>query len=162
MGAFVAGPPFQAVVVGDSDDEFVIYAAMLLEGEGITFSCCDDVYSTVAKLAKEANEIVLIIGRLSELNKEQGRFFHIAVEKGCYCCCLAEAKSTWRQQLPVVGEMGASIINRPAELKDVVAELLANGWICSAGKKQEKRTPSFNRNDFAPTRAELDALLRFK
>jgi hypothetical protein len=162
MATFVAGSHLQAVVVGDSDDEFVIYAATLLKGEGITFSCCDDVYLTVAELAKNANENVLIISRLSELSKEQGRFFHIAGEKGCHCCCLAEVNSTCRQQFPVVVETGASIINRPAELKEVVAELLANGWICSTEKKQKKGASAFNKNDFLTTKAELEALLRFR
>jgi len=162
MPTFVAGSHIQAVVVGDSNDEFVIYAATLLEDEGIAFFRCDDVYSTVAELAKNTNENVLIIGRLSELSKEQGRFFHIAGEKGCRCCCLAEANSTHRQQLPVVVEMGASIINRPAELKEVVAELPANGWICSTEKNQKKGASVFNKNDFLTTKAELEALLRFK
>ncbi|MHC4359397.1 MAG: hypothetical protein ACYSYU_11065 [Planctomycetota bacterium] len=162
MSAFVAGSHLQAIVVGDSDDEFVIYATTLLDDEGIAFSCCDDVYSTVAELAKDTNKNVLIIGRLSELNKEQGRFFHIAGEKGCHCCYLAEANSTRRQQLPVVVETGASIINRPAELKNVVTELLANGWICSTEKKQKKGASAFNKNDFLTTKAELDALLEFR
>ncbi len=152
--------PLQVIVVGSSADQFVRHTTNLLGDSGIEFVLCDDVYSAVGELAKTESRNVLVIGRLGQLSKEQGRLFHMACENGYTCCCLADADLVRkRKQIFTAIETGAFVINEPAEIGQVVTKLLAGGADCPPGKKANDRATAPIKAEFLTTKAELDALL---
>lgn len=148
-----------AIVVGDSADEFVRYTVNLLGGCGIEFVHCEDVYSAVVKSAGEESKNTLVVGRFEELNREQGRFFHKANERGFVCCCLANGDFVRRQkQILAAIITGAFIVNEPSEVEGIVTDMLSGEPACPCGKRKDKKS-AFNRDKFLATEAELEALL---
>ena len=152
--------PLQVIVVGSSADEFVRHTMDLLGDYGLEFVLRDDVYSAVGELAKSESRNVLVIGRLGQLSREQGRLFHMARENGYTCCCLADADLVRkRKQIFAAIETGAFVINEPAKIREVVTKLLAGSGNCSPGKKANDRATIPIKAEFLTTKAELDALL---
>jgi hypothetical protein len=152
--------PLQVIVVGSSADQFVRHTTNLLGDCGLEFILCDDVYSAVGELAKSESRNVLVIGRLGQLSKEQGRLFHMACENGYACCCLADADLVRKQkQILTAIETGAFIIHEPAEIREVVTKLLAGSGDCSPGNKGNDKATATIKAEFLTTKAELDALL---
>ncbi len=150
----------QVIVVGNSADEFVRHTINLLGDCGVEFVLCNDVYSAVGELAKSESRNVLVIGRLGQLSREQGRLFHMACENGYACCCLADADLVRkRKQIFAAIETGAFVINEPAKIREVVTKLLTGSGNCSPGKKGNDRTAVPIKAEFLTTKAELDALL---
>jgi len=159
MKEFGSNNPANAIIVGDSADEFVRYTTNLLGGYGIEFVHCEDVYSAVVKSASGKRENTLVVGRFEELSREQGRFFHKASERGFVCCCLANGDFIRRRkQILAAVRTGAFIVNEPSEVESVVTDILSGEPACSSGKRKEKRS-ALNREEFLPTEAELEALL---
>lgn len=152
--------PLQVIVVGSSADQFVLHTTNLLGDCGLEFVLCDDVYSAVGELAKSESRNVLVIGRLGQLCKEQGRLFHMACENGYACCCLADADLVRkRKQIFAAIETGAFVINEPEKIREVVTKLLAGSGNGSPEKKANERTTIPIKTEFLTTKAELDALL---
>lgn len=148
------------ILIGGLADEFVSQTMNLLERLGIEFVLCDNVYSAVGDLAKRESRNVLIIGRIGLLSKEQGRFFHIARVKGYRCCCLADRDLVGRQKLILQAiESGAYMIDKPAEVEEVLMKVLTGDKVYSSGEKENRRASGFLKNEFLTTKAELDALL---
>ena len=143
-----------AIVVGSSTDEFIYYTLKVLSNYEVDFVVCENVYPAVGHLARNTGRNVLVIGRFGQLNREKGRFFHIAGEKGSLCCCLAEACSAQNQK--AAAGTGIFFINEAAEIKGVVEKLLAKSLSCSP---ENNRTSFSVKKDFPVTKAELDALL---
>jgi hypothetical protein len=152
--------PLQVIVVGSSADEFISHTMRVLGNHSVEFVLCDDVYSAVGELARSESRNTLVIGRLGQLSREQGRLFHMACENGYTCCCLADADLVRkRKQILTAIETGAFVINEPAEIGQVVTKLLAGGADCSLGKKAKDQATACIRTEFLTTKAELDALL---
>jgi len=152
--------PLLVILVGGLKDGFVRRAKNTLERLGVEFVLCDNVYSAVGDLAKIESTNVLIIGRLGLLSKEQGRFFHMARVKGYRCCCLADKDLVYNQKLILKAiESGAYLIDKPAEIEEVLMKLLAGGDIRSSAEKENRRASGFRKDEFRTTKAELDALL---
>lgn len=157
MGGLGDNRLFRGMVVGDLDDRFVRYAANLLCEFGVDCLECDDVYSAVAELSKtEELSDVLVIGRFEQLSREDGRFFEIVAQKGFKCCYLTDEVHKqkkicqWRHgDVFVVGEYH--------ELDAILTKLISRNW--SSSKVRGDNGPNFNREEFAATKAELDALL---
>jgi hypothetical protein len=150
----------QLMFVGGSTDELIGHATNLFNQHDVDFICCDDVYSAVGELAKSKRPNVLIAGRIGQLSKEQGRFFHIVREKGYRCCCLVDRNMIRPKELVLTAiETGAFVINEPAEIEDVVMKLLSGNGEYAPGKKGGRRRTHFFKDEFLTTRAELDALL---
>jgi hypothetical protein len=148
------------ILIGALEDEFVRHTMNLLERLGVEFVLFDNVYSAVGDLAKRESRNVLIIGRIGLLSEEQGRFFHIARAKGYRCCCLADRDLVGRQKLILQAiESGAYLIEKPAEIEEVLMKVLAGGKVCSSGEKENRRASGFLKDEFRTTKAELDALL---
>ena len=148
------------ILVGALEDEFVRQMMNLLERLGVEFVLCDNVYSAVGDLAKRESRDVLIIGRIGLLSKEQGRLFHIARVKGYRCCCLVDRDLVCRQKLILKAiESGAYLIEKPAEIEEVLMKFLADIKVCSSGEKENRRASGFRKDEFRTTKAELDALL---
>jgi hypothetical protein len=151
--------PLLVMLVGGLADGFVRQAKIMLERLGFEFVRCDNVYLAIADLAKIENRKVLVIGRIALLGKEQGRFFHIARTKGYRICCFADRDLLRRQKLILNAiESGAYVINKIAEIEEILTTLLADGNLCSSGKKENRRASGFLKNEFITTKAELDAL----
>ena len=152
--------PLHVIVVGGLADEFVRQAMNLLDRGGVEYVLCSDVYSAVGDLAKSQRRDVLVIGRAGQLSKEQGRFFHIAREKGYKCCCLADRDLVRKRKLILTAiESGAFVIDKPSEIEEVLMKLMAGGRVCSSGEKENNRASGFLKDEFLTTKAELDALL---
>ena len=152
--------PLLVVLVGGLKDEFVRLTKNIIERLGIEFLLCDSVYSAVGDLVKIESPNVLIIGRLELLSKEQGRFFHIARINGYRCCCLADRDLVARQKLILKAiESGACLIDKPAEIEQVLMRFRAGGDIRSSAEKENRRASGFLKDEFRTTKDELDALL---
>lgn len=151
---------WQVIVVGDLADELVHHTTDLLDKYGVEYALCDEVYSAIGELAKSKGPNVLVVGRFGQLSKEQGRFFHIANEKGYRCCCLVDKELVRNQkQILTALESGAFIINKPAEIEEVVVKLLAGNRDYPSKKNVNCKAPNFIKEEFLTTKAELDALL---
>jgi len=156
MANFNFSMQMQAIVVGNSNDEFVRHTTNVLGNYELEFSVCPDVYQAVSRLAK-TNGNVLIVGRVEQLSRENGRFFRIAGKKKARCCCLTETNSA-RQYLRSLSMIGtdAFVINEPAEIEDVLARLLQTRDPSVATSSDKPR--AMNR-DIWLTSEELGALL---
>lgn len=146
----------QAIVVGNLSDEFIRHTTNVLGNYELEFSVCPDVYQAVSRLAKTSGN-VLIVGRIEQLSRENGRFFRIASKKKAWCCCLTETNSA-RQYLRSLSMIGtdAFVINEPAEIEDVLARLLQSRDTSVAASSDKPR--AMNR-DIRLTNEELGALL---
>ena len=143
----------QAIVIGNSTDEFVRYAIDLLNNYSIEYSQCEDIYSAVGRLAKDSQNNVLVIGCCEQLSREQGQFFRKANENGWLCCCLANRNLTHRQA-PTAEQTAVLVIEEACEIKGILEKALTNNV-----KKGQKLSAEFIKDEFLTTRAELDALL---
>lgn len=180
----------EVVVVGGSSDEFVQCVMNLLGGCGVEHILCEDVYSAVGKMAvgkmavgRASNGVV--IGRLGQLSREDGRFFHIAHRNGLACCCLADKDLAERRgQVLSAIKAGVFVAIEPKEILEVLMKLLGGGDVGPAdeqqpgetralldkvmrgllaggraGSSENSRALDFLKDEFLMTRAELDALL---
>ena len=155
--------PLLVVLISGLEDEFVRQIKNILERLGVESVLCDNVYSAVADLAKRDDQNVLIIGRVGLLSKEQGRFFHIARAKGYRCCCIVDRELVRKRKLILDAiESGAYLIDKPAEIEEVLMKFLAGGKIRLSGEKENRRASGFLKDEFLTTKAELDALLEVK
>jgi len=148
----------QAVIVGRPGDKFVGYITDLLGEYKIELFHCEDIYMTVAWLAKNSyNGNVLVIGRLEQLAAEEGKFLQKASKNGLLCCCLANINSS-SEQLTAARQTGACIIDEQAKIAETVSRLLADRTQ-QLEKRQNNTAEIFNKDEFAVTRTELNALL---
>ena len=151
--------PLLVMLVGGLADGFVRQAKIMLERLGVEFVLCDNVYLAIGGLAKIESRNVLIIGRVELLSKEQGRFFHIARVKGYRICCFVDRDLLRRQKLILKAiESGAYVINKPAEIEEILMTLQQDGKDCSSGEKENRRASGFLKDEFLTTKAERDAL----
>jgi hypothetical protein len=152
--------PLLVILVGGLKDEFVRLTKNILKRLGVEFVLCDNVYSAVGDLTKIESRNVLIIGRIGILSEEKGRFFHIARVKGYRCCCLADRDLLRKRKLILDAiESGAYLIDKPAEIEEVLMKVLADIKVCSSEEKESRRASGFLKDEFLTTKAELDALL---
>jgi hypothetical protein len=156
MAKFNFSMQMQAIVVGNSSDEFVRHTTNVLKNYELEFSICPDVYQAVSRLAK-TNGNVLIVGRIEQLSRENGRFFRIAGKKKAWCCCLTETNSA-RQYLRSLSMIGtdAFVINEPVEFEDVLTRLL---HARDFGPAASSNKPQAINRDIRLTSEELSALL---
>jgi len=110
---------------------------------------CDDVYSAVAELACR-RRCALVVGRLAELTKENGQFFHVAARNEARCAVLLEAAE--RRSVLTAVRAGAWLMDSADELGAVVET-----WLTGPGHPPSLSRPA--REEFRATEAELDALL---
>jgi len=167
MAKFNFDMQMQAIVVGNLSDEFIRHSTNVLGNYELEFSVCPDVYQAVSRLAKTSGN-VLIVGRIEQLSRENGRFFHISGKKKAWCCCLTETNSA-RQYLRSLSMIGtdAFVINDPAEIEDVLARLLqARDTSVAASSDLPRRAvagtagkPRAMNRDIRLTNEELGALL---
>ena len=146
-----------AVVVGGYSDRFVQQMLGIFSDYEIETVHCENVYSAVGRLAANNRSSILVVGRFGQLDKEQGRFFQMADEKGLVCCCLAEGGSAEKnRQTSATGEI--FFIQEPVQIEEMITKLLSDDSALRPERKNNKKAPALDRDDFLATRAELDAL----
>jgi len=176
-----------SLVVGSPSDRLVRSIAGVLGKCGVRFGFCDDVYSAIGELAGMQGDNILVIGRLGQLSREKGQFLRIVSERGIACCCLADGDLVRRRRLVLDAlDSGAFVVSEPAEVEEVLTELLTEETSCPAPKERQTRRPAttdreatgraddggaylrkqkgqarpaFMKDEFRTTKAELDALL---
>lgn len=149
--------PQRVMVVGSLTDEFVKQTAGMLGGGGIECVVCEDVYSAVGVLARAQDGDFLVVGRFEELSKERGRFFRIAGERGCRCCCVVDGELVrWRKELLAAVQAGAFVVEEPAQVQEVVSKLLVSDVNRRVG---ESGSLNFIKDEFIVTEDEVRALL---
>lgn len=148
------------IVVGSSTDEFVRHTIGVLGNYEVEYALCDNVYLAVGRLAKNTRRNVLVIGRLEQLSREEGRFFSRIDGKGLFVCCLAGGDSARRRkQISAAMQAGALVVNEPAEVGEIIIKLLAGSLALSLEMKGHSGHSALIKDEFLTTRAELDALL---
>ncbi len=149
-----------AIVVGNSEDDFVRHTMGLFGGYGIEYVLCGDIYQAICRLSRNGRGEVLVVGRIERLSREKGLFLQKVREKGFFCCCLAEGHLWWKgERIMAAAEGGFFVISEPAEVEDVIMKLSADIATYPLGEKEGSNTRGFNREEFLTTKAELDALL---
>ena len=147
-----------AIVVGSYSDRFVQQTLNIFSDYEIETVHCENIYSAVSRLAANNHGNVLVVGRFGQLDKEQGRFFRMAGEKGLVCCCLADGNLTARDRRTSAAKENIIFVNEPMEIEERIIKLFSDDVVLRSEKKKNKEAPAFNRNDFLATKAELDAL----
>lgn len=155
----------RAIIVGRDDDEFACFTMNRLGDYGVEFLVCEDVYQAVGELAKMGGGNVLVVGRYEQLRVEKGRFFEKISENGFSCGCLLNTCSMERQREIESAVNGAVfVIKELEEIGDVITELLTEVPAVRERKDADKSDAAvmhFEKNGFAATKAELDALLGY-
>ena len=161
MGEFGSDTRLGAVVVGSAADGFVRQMMNLLRGCDVDFVHFEDLYFAVGWLAKNHQYAdTIVIGRLEQLSAEQGRFFHIAAEKGWVCCCFIDAESARKpKRLAAAIETGAVIIDQAEQVRTLLSRLGPRAPDARLQEEARNRPPAFLKDQFLTTKAELDALL---
>ena len=119
----------------------------------VDVALCDDVYATVAELARSASRGALVIGQLRELVKENGRLFRVAVRNGARCCVWLDVEDPGeRTEVLGVVRAGASVVERTEEIRGMVED-----WLARTGRYLG-RTRATDEQWLA-SEAELNALL---
>lgn len=151
---------FKAVVVGNSADRFVCYAAEVLDEFELNFINYSDVYSAVGGLAKKSQESnVLVIGRFERLNRENGRFFDILRRNCMGCCCFVdEVPGRSQKKISAIGQAGIFIVTRLEQLRELLSNMLLDNFTCTLNKESADKASSFKKENFTATKAELNAL----
>ncbi len=155
LAGFALDSQLQAIVVGDSSDEFVRCVVNMLAGHALKVVRCEDVYSAVCKLGAGVKGV--IFGRLGELCREDGRFFDIARGYGLACCCfVAKGIAGSQREVLAAMERGALVVGKVGEIDKAIVKYLEDGRL---GASVNSRASSFLKDEFLTTKAELDALL---
>ena len=112
-----------AIVTTGRADVFCTAVTGLLEGFGIEYSCCGNVYAATAELARRSEGKVFVIGSLCELSKEGMRFFHICSQRfDTRCFCFAGSEPA-EKILPALRK-GVAVANDVKELEQMISASL--------------------------------------
>lgn len=146
----------RVIVVGDRGVHFVNEAIRVAQECELDMIRCDDVYSAVKELAKSAHRRFMVVGAVSELAKETGRFFSLAQENGVRCCCLLDEEGVAkREEVLAAVRKGAHLVGGTEEMREFI-----ENWLAAGGCHSESPgANSFLSEDLRATEAELRALL---
>ena len=131
--------------------------ARLAQEHEIAICSREDLYSAVAELAARSSGRTLVIGRLSELTRENSVFFSIAARNGAACCCLqpADGPSNGSDVVAAV-QAGARLIAGNGDLAHAIEEWLAADRVADTTSLNDLGLAD---EEFRTTQAELSALL---
>jgi hypothetical protein len=114
---------------------------------------CDDVYAVVATTAGAGDRPTLVLGRIQDLSRENGRFFPLAAANGVCCCCLLDPSPAARQGLVYAAlQAGTLVVAAVGEVRAILQDWLADG-------RRRPNLRALPEDDLRATEAELSALL---
>ena len=155
------------VVIVKRHGALVDKAAALFAESPFDVIFCKSLYGAVAELAlNEQSRQGIVVGTLSELGREGGRFFEICRRyKGTDCLCLIEGRPENNSSvLNKAVRSGAIVIGSVPELEDAFERLMdgkrdANKFCDNtAGRRKD---PGKTNTAFKLSKAELEALLEY-
>jgi len=140
------------IVVGDPEQDFVREMVRVTRECGLEPARCDDVYAAVVTTAGGGDRPTLVLGRMSDLSRENGRFFPLAAANGVRCCCLLDPSPAARQG-PVCAALqaGTLVVAAVGEVRALLQDWLAEG--------RRPNPHALPQDDLHATEAELSALL---
>lgn len=142
------------VVVAAAHDALAAATTRLAAEYELDVRRCDDVYEAVAEVALSRDRCVLVVGRLTELAKEDRRFFAIMARRGARCCALLEAAmAVGPNVVPTALHTGVFLVGTMGEIKGVL-----DAWLADAGCPSSEATICLD-EECRATEAELNALL---
>ncbi len=146
------------IAVGDLDPTAAGDLVRLAGEYEIGLAGCADSYTAVAALAARSGRSTLVVGRLTELTRENAAFFSIAARNGARCCCLRKCDGFSDHERVVAAlQAGAYLVNGNGDLAAAVRD-----WLAAETRRAEAqaaRRPAHGDDDFRTTDAELSALL---
>jgi hypothetical protein len=162
MAELASGLQLQVIVVGSSADSFVRDVLNLSNGYDLDTVLCEDVYSCVSKLGRAGGG--LVVGRLEELSKEDGRFFDVARMHGYKCCCFVDKNVAGRQkELLKAMQRGALLGAEVGRIDEMLMKLSDRSSAADSTARSDGpptgATSRFFKDGFLITKDEMDALL---
>ncbi len=143
----------QVIVVGDSADRLILGILDVLGGYNIEPVKCEDIYSATAVLAKCGHRYGnLVIGRIGKLSRDKGRFLEKISENENFCCCISAS-----DQAPATKSAHVFYISEPAQIREFIDNWISENQSAALGQESGRR--SFDKGEFAATKAEIEALL---
>ncbi len=157
MFEVTAKDKIRAIIMGGSSG-FWSEVIALFERLGISVTCCEDVYSALAEIVAELRigEKILVIGSLAQLCAEDMRFLQICADRDdTRCCCFVDDKAGCdiKEMIQALG----SKASLAGDINDVEAILMEMTEDENTLQQEQKK---IDKNEFALTRAEMDALCR--
>jgi len=152
-----SGQQVHVIIIDSSADEFVRRTLKLVSDCEIDYELCPDIYSAAAQLVTNHKRNIFIIGRFEALNKEAGWIFRKADEGDVCCCCLACSAASRRKAAAFKGA-GIFVVSELEDVEAEVMKVLQTGF-AFAPRIGKRSSVVFNREQFAASRAEIDALL---
>jgi len=117
---------FGAIVIGGRADNFIARSINILSTNGIDHHVCVDIYQAYSKLlTDQCWQRTLIIGRLTNLARENGRFLIKTAQHGCLCCCLVgEQFNSKVLEMISRSDVEAFAIRHADEVVEVIQKLM--------------------------------------
>lgn len=145
----------RVIVVDGSRDDLIAHALRLASEYEVQIVQCDDVYMAVAEMAAAGSDAVLLVGRLDEMARENGRLFALAARNGARCCCVLESGCpAGRASVLAAVRSGVSLVAGVDEIGCALKE-----WLTSSGCRSKPSDSHLLEDEFRATEAELNALL---
>ncbi len=150
-----------AIVVGDGADGVVRTAGQALRARGVAYSLCADVYHAAGRLAGNGAQVVLVVGRLDALGREDGRFFEIVRRRGHICCCVADGSGGCEAGLMealrggTAAEPAVSVCGE-GSVRDAVDQMVVRSRRLFSIRRLRAGGPLVS--EFTASRAEMEAL----
>ena len=142
------------ILIGPADDTFSRNTIQLLRDSKRDFILCQNIYLALAKLAPNNSPHNFVIGTFRSLTAERGRFLRIISKKSLTCLCYSPNTTTKLKDTPSL-----IIINTFSQLEKFLNEFLLSSTDTTVTTAAKARGSSFNKDDFAATKSEIDALL---
>jgi len=145
------GQTFFAILVDEGSELAAVARGLFAEYE-IDHCCKSNPYSAYAAALKSPSSNTIIITGLDQLTADPEKFLHKLAEKDLLCCCLCTPRTAGLATVKKTARLHrAAIIESASALEDWLQGLLQTG--------APKLAADFNKNDYSPTQAELNALL---
>lgn len=152
------------IVVGSDGSQYVRDICRLLEGLGISFEQCANIYTaTIELFSRIGHEELLICGKLDELSRENFRFFEICKENNVRCFCLFEKSNSTKGRMLRALKSGVLLLGDIGQLataiKDTAGQSTAQGKGAVNSRKIVSDNKEIRRDEAALSQAEMNALL---
>lgn len=144
------------LVVGDPHGALAGEMVRLAGEYDLAATCCIDIYSAAAELARHGDRFLMVIGAFRQLARGKGGFFSLAQRNGVGCCCLLDREAdVEREKILAAARLGVRLAGGTADVRRFVDErLTAGGYRGPKADAEDLRS-----EDYRATDDELRALL---